>query len=113
MVLLQRTDVQTLAPDRAYAVDRGGSAGDRGDAGYMMVDGRAPDRLLVKEGFAAEWCVDDETDLAALDVVDDVGSPFIDFINGLDIDAGTAQHLRRSARRNDLETDFDEICHDL
>src|SRR2546422_910004 len=113
MVFLQRPDVQTLAPNRAYAVDRGCSAGNRGDARHMMVDRRAADRLLVKEGFAAEGCVDDQIDLAALDVIDDVRPAFIDFINGLDVDAGTAKHLRRSTRRNDLETDFNEVCHDL
>src|SRR5438094_7529952 len=109
MVFLQRADVQTLTPNRAYPVDRGCGAGNCGDAGHMMVDRRAANRFLVEEGLAAQRCVDDEVDLAALDVVDDVRPAFIDLINGLDVDPGTAQHLSRSARRNDFETNRDEV----
>src|SRR5438067_1793376 len=109
MVFLKRPHVQALASNRAYPVDRGCGARDRSDAGHMMGDRCAADCLFVEEGFAAERRIDDEIDLAALDVVDDMRPAFINFINGLNIDAGTTKHLRRSARRNDLETDFDEV----
>src|SRR5207247_10694059 len=91
MVFLQRSDVQVFAPNRAYAIDRGCSTGDGGDAGYMMIDCRAANRLLVKEGFAAERRVDDEIHLAALDVVHNMPLPFVHFVDCLDLDAGTAQ----------------------
>ncbi len=112
MILLQRSDVQAFAPNRAYAIDRGCSAGDGGDAGYMMIDGRAPNRLLVKEGFAAERRVNDEIHLAALDVVHNMRPAFVHFVHCFDLDARTPQHPSGSARRDDLETDLNEICDD-
>src|SRR2546422_967745 len=112
MIPLQRSDVQAFAPNRAYAIDRGSSARDGGDAGYMMIDGRAPNRHLVKEGFAAERRVNDEIHLAALDVVHNMRPAFVHFVHCFDLDARTPQHPSGSARRDDLETDLKEICDD-
>ena len=90
MVFLQGPDVETFAPNRAYAVDGGCSTGNRSNAGHMMVDCRTANRFFVKERFPAERCIDDEVHLAALDVVDDVRPALVHFINRLDLEAGSA-----------------------
>jgi len=48
------------------------------------VYGGTADGPLVEKGFLAEGSIDDEVDLAALDVIGDVRTAFIDFVNGLD-----------------------------
>src|SRR5438093_6642378 len=98
MILLQGSYVQAFAPNRAYTIDRGCSTGDGGDAGYMMIDCGAANRLLVKEGLAAERRVDDEIDFAALDVVHNLRPPFVHIVDCRDLDAGTPHHLSGAAR---------------
>ena len=78
-----------------------------------MIDGRAPDRFFVEKGLTAKRRIDDEIDLAALDVVHHVRPSFINFINRLHIDTRTSKHTRRSAGRNDLESDFNQVCADF
>src|SRR5580693_7266713 len=51
VVFLDRTYVQTFAPERADAVDGRGCACNGRNAGHTVVDGRAANRLFVEKGF--------------------------------------------------------------
>src|SRR5882672_10544919 len=75
-----------------------------------MIDSRPADRLFVEERFTAKRCIDDQINLAALDIVNDVRPAFVDFINRFDFDAEASEYTCGSSRRDNLETDFDKVC---
>ena len=86
--ILKRVDAEGMIDHGADAARRGLRGSKRGDAGDLIAHGGAADGFLVVKRLAAKRRIDDEIDLAALDVVDDVGPPFIHFINGFDFDTG-------------------------
>src|SRR6266478_810756 len=49
VIFLQSPYIQALSLKCADSVDRGGGAGDRGDAWDVMMNGGAADRLLIEE----------------------------------------------------------------
>ncbi len=112
-VFLKRADAEAFSLQRTYAGNGGGSAGNRGDARNSIVDGGAADRFLVKERFLAQRSIDDEIHLPALHVVRDVRPAFIHLVDGLHGHSGVSQHLRRSARRDDLKSHLHQIRGDL
>src|SRR5262249_18000532 len=96
-----------------YPIDCGCRARDRCNAGDMTVDCSAANGLFVEERFATKGCVDNQINLSALDVVHDVGTSFVYFVNGFNINAGASKNTCRSSRCNNFEPNFDEVCRDL
>src|SRR6266545_6681833 len=65
----------------------------RGDAGDVILQSSATNCLLVEVGGAAQRCVDDQRDLAPLDVVDDIRTPFVYLKDALDFQANLSQTI--------------------
>ena len=100
------TDPVALGGDRPR---RGHAAGHRRDAGDAARDRRAADLVAVRARGGARRRVDDEHDVAALDLVDDVRRALAELVEPLDRDAHAADRARRAAGGGDLEAEVVQL----
>src|SRR6266851_8920686 len=112
MQVLQRSDLDSLFNQGANTA-RGGVAGsESGDARDVVADGGAANGFFIVKGFAAEWSVDDQIDLAGLDEVDDVGAAFVYFEYAFGLDARSVQRGSGAARGGELKAERRELFAD-
>src|SRR5439155_22085327 len=109
VVFLNGFHIQALATDGADSINGGSGAGDRGDAWHAMIDCCASNGFFIEERFTAERRIDNEIDLAALDVIDNMRPALVHFVDGFDFDSGIAQNSGRAARCDNLEPNFNQI----
>src|ERR1051326_5500968 len=105
---LDRTDRQMPVLERCNAFHRGARSGHRGDALDAVRDSGAADRLLVEPWFSAMRRINDELDTLALDEIDHVGPAFLHLEHAFDDESCRFNRARRTAGRDDLETQFRE-----
>src|SRR5712671_6056265 len=106
--MLQRSDADFIALSGGDALGGGISRGQRGDGCDAMSHGGAANGLVVKEWIYAIGRIYDELNLAALDEIDDVGTPFFHFVNTINRETRGFNHIRRPLRGDDLEAKIGE-----
>ena len=74
-----------------------------------MGNGLAPDGHFIHLGFLAAWRVDDKINLSVFDPVHNVRSPFSNFEDRLDRNPIVDEDLSSPPRRNDLESQVDQL----
>src|SRR5690242_1297791 len=83
-----------------------GQSCDRGDSRRHC---GAPDRFLIEPRLLAGGSIDDELNALALDEIDHIGAPFLDFVNTLHVHPGRLDHVRCASRGNELESHVNEL----
>ena len=73
------------------------------------MDSGSTNGLFIEEGFTPKGSIDDEMDLAALDVIDDVRTAFVHFVDRLRVDSGVSQDLSRPPSSDDFEADLGQL----
>src|SRR5262249_38591055 len=101
--LLQAREVRCALAQRPDGPDRGRGGGERGHDKDAVLGRALADRAVVVERLLAEGGVEDDGDLAILDVVHDVGPPFVDLEHGLRGHALRLQELGGAPAREDPE----------
>ena len=94
-------DLQAACFDRVY---RGNRGGDRREVRHVAQHGLAAHRTAVASRLCALGRVDDESDVAVLQEVDDVRPPLAYLVNVLCLDSGALEHLASPLRGDDVET---------
>src|SRR4026208_1514850 len=100
---LQGKHVHFGSLESSDAASDGSTTRKGGDTGHSMLHRGAANGALIEEGTLAKRSVQNEIDLAALDHVNDVRSPFVDFVDRLYWDTALFQGAGRSTRSDKFE----------
>src|SRR5512136_2092403 len=112
VILLEAAHGKLFPLQRMDCVYCGGGPGERGDTGDCMLNGGAADCLLVIARRTTERRVYHQVDLAALDVVHDVGPPLTHFENVLRSDSVATEPLPCAGGGDDPESEILEVLGD-